>query len=124
VEKYLHIQMLIGSLIIADNFAIEQSKQSCNFKIRTIVSDISAKTARKMVYAISQGKTDIDYLLLQCHHSVRKRKGDNRLKAALGGLNESTPLQLQMLLENWEHAEAQRTKADNNIIELGANLRL
>ncbi len=93
--------------------------ESCNFKVRSIVSDISTKTGQRLTYAISEGKTDEDYLVKQCHHSVRKRQGDERLKAALKGrLNESIQLQLRILLEDWGHIEAQRSKTDKNIKQL------
>lgn len=98
---------------------IIKSLELCNFKVRSIVSDISTKTGQKLAYAISEGKTDVDYLLLQCHHSVRRRQGDERVKAALTGrLNQSIQLQLQMLLEDWKYFEAQKVRTDNNIKEL------
>jgi transposase len=59
--------------------------ESCNFKVRSIVSDISTKTGQNLAHSISEGKTDPEYLQLQCHRSVRQRKGDERVKDALTG---------------------------------------
>src|SRR5687767_5417045 len=72
--------------------------ETCNFKIRSIVSDISTKTAQKLVDAISKGEIDINKLIELCHKSVRKRQGDERLALALQGrLTNQSELLLSML---------------------------
>jgi transposase len=93
--------------------------ETCNFKIRSIVSDISTKTARKLVYALSKGETNIEELVALCHHSVRKRQGDERLALALQGrLTKQNQQLLIMLLKDLEYLEGQRNQADMELKNL------
>lgn len=93
--------------------------ESCNFKIRSIVSDISTKTAQKLINAISNGQTDIHLLVALCHHSVRKRQGDERLKLALEGhFTKYMQQQLCMLLNDLHYFEKQKAQTDNVLKEL------
>ena len=93
--------------------------ETCNFKIRSIVSDISTKTARKLIDAISKGQTDINKLIELCHKSVRKRQGEERLALALQGrlTNESQQL-LIMLLKDLTYFEEQKKEADGQVKKL------
>ena len=93
--------------------------ETCNFKIRSIVSDISTKTAGKLVDAISKGETNIDELIKLCHKSVRKRQGDERLALALEGrlTNQSQQL-LIMLLKDLAYFEEQKKEADAQVKKL------
>ena len=93
--------------------------ESCNFKIRSIISDISTKTAQKLINAISKGETGIDFLVALCHHSVRKRQGDERLKLALEGhFTKYMQKQLCMLLDDLHYFEKQKNQTDNILKEL------
>ena len=92
--------------------------ESCNFKIRSIVSDISTKTAQKLINAISNGQTDGDFLIALCHHSVRKRQGEERLKLALEGrFTKYMQQQLCMLLDDLHYFEKQKMQiqTDSNL---------
>lgn len=59
--------------------------ESCNFKVRSIISDISTKAAEKLSNAISNGQTVTSLPVLVCHHSVRKRHGDEKLRLVVEG---------------------------------------
>jgi len=93
--------------------------ETCNFKIRSIVSDISTKTAAKLVEAISKGETNTEKLIELCHKSVRKRQGDERLALALEGrlTNQSQQL-LIMLLKDLAYFEGQKKEADAQVKKL------
>ena len=96
--------------------------ESCNFKIRSIVSDISTQTAQKLINAISNGQTDTDLLIALCHHSVRKRQGDERLKLALEGrFTKYMQQQLRMLLDDLHYFEKQKMQTENVLKELFTN---
>ena len=93
--------------------------ESCNFKIRNIVSDISTKTAQRLIDALSQGQLDVNVLTELCHHAVRKRQGDDKLKLALEGrLSSGQQQQLKMLIEDWRYFEKQKQKNDVMLKEL------
>ena len=92
--------------------------ESCNFKVMSIVSNISTKTGRQLVERLSRGVTDIDELIQCCHHSVIKRKGDILPKALKGSITINHQHQLQLLLEDWDHAERQIFRVNNAIAAL------
>ena len=92
--------------------------ESCNFKVMSIVSNISTKTGRQLVESLSKGVTDIDELIQCCHHSVIKRKGDILPKALKGNITINHQHQLQLLLEDWDHAERQIFRVNNAIAAL------
>jgi len=93
--------------------------EGCNFKIRSIVKDISTKTAMKLVRALSKGETNTELLVPLCHRSVRKRQGDERLALALQGrLTKNIQQQLSMLIEDLEYFEKQKQKTNQQINEL------
>ena len=93
--------------------------EACNFKIRSIVSDISTKTARKLVDAISQGETDAQKLIELCHHSVRKRQGDERLALAFQGrLTSHSQRLLVIYLKDLQYFEEQRDEVNAEVKKL------
>jgi transposase len=89
--------------------------ESCNFKIMSIVSNISTKTGMKLVENLSKGITDIDALIKCCHHSVIRSKGALLPKAFTGKITVDHQLQLKLLLEDLAHIESQKTKVSNAI---------
>jgi transposase len=93
--------------------------EECNFKIRSIVSDISTKTGMKLVEAISKGETKTEHLIALCHHTVRKRQGEDRLALAFQGrLSVGRKQQLVMLLEDLKYLEKQKAVTDQQIAGL------
>jgi transposase len=91
---------------------ILRTLESCNFKIKSIISNISTKTGRKLVQALSEGITDPKVLIGCCHCSVIKRKESILPKAFSGRLTSNHQVQLKLLLEDWEHVERQRSKTN------------
>jgi transposase len=89
--------------------------ESCNFKIMSVISNISTKTGIKLVEKLSNGITDIDTLIECCHHSVIRRKGTLLAKAFTGKITVNHQLQLKLLLEDWAYIESQKTKVCNAI---------
>jgi transposase len=92
--------------------------ESCNFKIMSVISNISTKTGMKLVEKLSRGITDINELIECCHHSVIRRKGELLPKAFKGRLTANDQLQLQIHLEDLQYIESQRNKVSYAIEEL------
>lgn len=89
--------------------------ESCNFKIMSVISNISTKTGLKLVEKLSNGITDINALIECCHHSVIRRKGALLPKAFTGKITANHQLQLKLLLEDLSYIESQKTKVCNAI---------
>jgi len=92
--------------------------ESCNFKIMSVISNISTKTGMRLVDKLSKGITDIDELIACCHHSVIKRQGELLPKALAGRLTVNHQMQLDLFLEDILHVEAQKAKVDTAIKSL------
>jgi transposase len=86
--------------------------ESCNFKIMSVISNISTKTGMQLVVKLSRGITDINELIACCHHSVIKRKGALLPKALTGKLTINHQMQLALFLEDLLHVETQKAKVD------------
>lgn len=91
---------------------IIRTLESCNFKIMSVISNISTKTGLRLVGQLSKGVTDINALIACCHHSVIKRQGELLPKALAGKLTINHQMQLDLFLEDLLHVEAQKTKVD------------
>ncbi len=92
--------------------------ESCNFKIMSVISNISTKTGMKLVEKLSKGIDSVDELTKCCHHSVIRRKGELLPKAFTGKLSINHQTQLKLLLEDWAHIESQKSKVKKAIDEL------
>jgi transposase len=92
--------------------------ESCNFKIMSVISNISTKTGMQLVDKLSRGITDINELIGCCHHSVIKRKGELLPKALTGKLTINHQMQLGLFLEDLLHVETQKAKVDTAIKSL------
>jgi transposase len=92
--------------------------ESCNFKIMSVVSNISTKTGMRLVDKLSKGITDINELIACCHHSVIKRKGELLPKVLRGKLTVNHQIQLCLFLEDMLHVETQKAKVDAAIKSL------
>ena len=84
--------------------------ESCNFKIMSVISNISTKTGMRLVEKLSNGITDINELIGCCHHSVIRRKAEILPKAFTGKLSVNHQLQLKIYLDDWAHIESQKNK--------------
>jgi transposase len=92
--------------------------ESCNFKIMSVVSNISTKTGMRLVDKLSKGITDINELIACCHHSVIKRRGELLPKVLRGKLTVNHQIQLCLFLEDMLHVETQKVKVDAAIKSL------
>lgn len=92
--------------------------ESCNFKIMSVISNISTKTGMQLVEQLSKGITDLNKLIACCHHSVIRRKGQLLPKAFKGRLTANDQLQLKFLLKDLNHIEQQRSEVCVAIQEL------
>jgi transposase len=97
---------------------IIRTLESCNFKIMSVISNISTKTGMNLVEKLSRGITDMDELIACCHHSVIKRKGELLPKALTGRLTINHQMQLALFLEDLRHVENQQIKVDAAIKSL------
>jgi transposase len=97
---------------------IIRTLESCNFKIMSVISNISTKTGMRVVEKLSKGMTDINELIACCHHSVIKRKGELLTKALTGRLTINHQMQLTLFLEDMMHVETQKVKVDAAIKSL------
>jgi transposase len=89
---------------------IIRTLESCNFKIMSVISNISTKTGMNLVEKLSKGITDMNELIACCHHSVIKRKGELLPKALTGRLTINHQMQLALCLEDLRHVENQQIK--------------
>jgi transposase len=92
--------------------------ESCNFKIMSVISNISTKTGMKLVNKLSKGITDKDELIACCHHSVIKRKGELLGKALTGRLTINHQHQLALYLKDLMHVEKQKAEVNAAIKSL------
>lgn len=80
--------------------------ESCNIKLRSLLSNINTKSARSIVTALAEGETDMvvfEKMLLK-----RARKHLPLLKAALTGtITDSNRFMLRLLLGDWQKGELQ-----------------
>ena len=97
---------------------IIRTLESCNFKIMSVISNISTKTGMKLVDKLSKGITGMDELIACCHYSVIKRKGELLPKALTGKLTLNHQMQLGLFLEDLMHMESQKAKVDAAIKSL------
>ena len=97
---------------------IIRTLESSNFKIMSIISNISTKTGRKLVEKLSEGVTDVEELIKCCHHSVIRKKGDILPKAFVGRLTVNDQIQLRLLLKDWDHLDSQTARMNEAAEEL------
>ncbi len=81
--------------------------ESCNYKIMSVVSNISTKTGMSLVSKLSDGETSLDELLKCCHHSILKNKAELLPLALKGRMNVHHRANLKLLLNDMAHVESQ-----------------
>ena len=89
--------------------------ESCNYKIMSVVSNISTKTGMSLVKQLSEGVTRLDELLKCCHHSVLKRKADLLPLALKGRITVNHQANLKLLLNDITHVESQIAVVNKSI---------
>lgn len=81
--------------------------ESCNYKIMSVVSNISTKTGMQLVKQLSEGITGLNELKACCHHSVLKNKAAILPLALKGRLTINYQRNLQLLLSDMVYMEGQ-----------------
>lgn len=89
--------------------------ESCNYKIMSVVSNISTKTGMALVKQLSVGVTGLEDLLNCCHHSVLKRKADLLPLALKGRMTVNHQAHLKLLLNDMTHVESQIAVVNKSI---------
>ena len=80
--------------------------ESCNIKLRSLLSNINTKSARNIVTALANGETDMG--VLKDMLLGRARKHLPLLEAALTGtITDHTRFMLRLLLDDWQKGELQ-----------------
>lgn len=85
--------------------------ESCNIKLRSVISNLDTQTGMGIIRALAKGETDMEKLLALCKGKVRKKLPQMRL-ALDGRLTHEDRQMLQMYLDDFDHLTAQRNKLD------------
>lgn len=91
--------------------------ESCNIKLRSVISNIDTQTGMGIIRALAQGENDMEKLLALCKGKVRKKLPQMRL-ALQGMLAEQDRQLLQIYLDDFDHLTRQRDKLDKMIDEI------
>jgi transposase len=88
--------------------------ESNNIKLRSVISTIHTKTAMDIIRLLSQGVIDKEVLVSCSRGQIRQKK--ERLTMALEGtLQDHHLVQLQMLLQDFDHVQQQVSRLDSLI---------
>lgn len=104
-QQISSVQSRMGSLL-----------ESCNVKLRSVISNINTMTGMGIIRALAKGETDIENLLLLCRGKVCKKLDKMRL-ALQGRLSEQDREMMQIHLDDYDHLSKQRDKLDKMIDE-------
>jgi Transposase IS116/IS110/IS902 family./Transposase. len=98
-----------------------------NIKLRNVISQIHGESGLKIIRAILNGERDEEKLLLLCHSSIKKNKGEDVKKALHGNYNSRYLFMLGENLRLWEEHQlsikAIETQIEDLLIEMGKNNR-
>jgi transposase len=92
--------------------------ESCNYKIMSVVSNISTKTGMNLVKKLSEGITSLDELMACCHRSILKKKAAILPLALKGRFTVNHQTSLKFLLSDLAHIEDQILKVNKAISAL------
>lgn len=91
--------------------------ESCNIKLRSVLSSMSTKSAMDIVQAISEGKNDKDYLISLLKGKAKK-KGDKMREALDGRITVHHQRMIQFYLEDYKHNEGQIRSIEAELSQL------
>jgi len=91
--------------------------ESNNIKLRSVISSIKTKSAMDMIRLLAIGVTDKEQLA-GCARGQVKRKKDALIKALDGTLAPHHLVQLQMLLQDFDHVQTQLNTLEVIITEI------
>ena len=91
--------------------------ESNNIKLRSVISSIKTKSAMDIIRLLAIGVTDKEQLA-GCARGQVKRKKDALIKALDGTLAPHHLVQLQMLLQDFDHVQTQLNTLEVIITEI------
>ena len=89
-----------------------------NIKLRNVISQIHGTSGLCVIKAILEGERNPDRLLLLCHDSIIKAKGDDVKKALEGNYKEQYLLLLKENLRLWEEHQTSIKQIEHAIANL------
>jgi transposase len=91
--------------------------ESCNFKLREVLSNINTVSARNICSMISHGEKDVEQLCKGLRGKARKKTTE--MKEALQGvISKEQQFALTLLLMDWAHLEKQVESLENEMERL------
>jgi len=88
-----------------------------NIKIRSVVSDISTKSAIEIIRLLAAGNTDIDRLAACCRGRLKAKK-EQMKQALVGTLSKDNRMMLHMLMADLDHYQNQVDQLEKQINNL------
>lgn len=102
--------------------SIDLILQRCNIRLSNYVSDIGGKSMRKVIKAISMGKTDPVELTELVHTRTKNKHGVQTIKESLSGIVSPTDMDLLgMALDEAEFYQKQLTACKDKLLDLCGN---
>lgn len=86
-----------------------------NIKLTEVISQIHGASGMRMLKAIIKGERNPDALLLLCDERIKKKKGEEVLKALEGNYNDTWLFMLEQNIKLWEQHQQQITQIDKRI---------
>ena len=93
--------------------------ERANIKIRSVVSDISTKSALEIIRLLAAGNTDIDRLAACCRGRLKAKK-EQMKQALVGTLSKDNRMMLKMLMADLDHYQKQIDQLEKQIRNLTA----
>jgi transposase len=91
--------------------------ESNNIKLRSVISSIRTKTAMDIIRLLAVGVTD-KVLLANCSRGRAKNKRNDLMLALEGTLEQHHKMQLQMLLQDFDHVQKQINALEDIISDI------
>lgn len=91
--------------------------ESCNFKLREVLSNINTVSARNICVMISEGEKDVEQLCKGLRGKARSKK-TLMTEALRGVINEEQQFALKLLLMDWDHLEKQVAELEEQMDKL------
>ena len=88
--------------------------ESCNYKLKEVLSNINTKSARNICQLISEGENDAEQLCKGLCGRARKKSSEMK-EALLGVINEEQRFAMKLFLADWLHLEQQVQFLENEM---------
>mgnify|MGYP001032511047 CR=1 FL=1 len=86
-----------------------------NIRLKEVLNQIHGVSGLAMIRAILAGERDAKKLLALCHHSIKKKKADQVLKALEGHYKESGLFELKQAYQSYEFYQARIRECDQQL---------